>query len=80
MKASWAGDPNADPRMSKNAPRPGGPPTSPNSDRACRVNTITRVGILSGSEGERSSPPLTDQLSFPSFWSEEMLSQSKILP
>ncbi len=34
MKASWAGDPNADPRMSKNTPRPGGPPTSPNSDRA----------------------------------------------
>ena len=39
-----------------------------------QVNTITRVGILSGSEGEGSSPPVTDQPSFSSFWSEEMLS------
>jgi hypothetical protein len=34
-----------------------------------QVNTITRVGILSRSEGEGSSPPVTDQPSFPSFWS-----------
>ncbi len=31
------------------------------------MHTITTVGILSGSEGVGSSPPVTDQPSFPSF-------------
>ncbi len=45
--------PNADPHRSQNAPRPARPPTSSKSDRACQVETITRVGILSGSQRRR---------------------------
>jgi hypothetical protein len=40
------------------------------------VETIIRVGILSGSSGEGSSPPLAAQLSFFSFCREEILSTS----
>ena len=39
-------------------------------------DAISSAGIPSGSSGEGSRPPLANQLSFPSFCREEMLSYS----
>ena len=71
--SSWAMAWKADPQMSQNAL--GRKNTDQHELRqSSRWIRITSAGILNGSSGEGSSPPLADQLSFPSFCREEMLS------
>src|SRR5215470_1482066 len=68
MSIVMAVAPNADPQMSKNAPRPGSTPTSANFERTAGGYGWHPEGIFRRKE-----------FSFPSFCGEEMLSLVAIL-